>query len=130
FADPARQRADALALVYRSDRGVERTGRGTASPEDATRQVPGRTRPRRCALSRDRPRIHGAMITELHILPAFAIARLGSSPEPMVNYEADVNPPDPLGVRRLIGAPTFIVEPGSGAIRECIDRPEVKFRDP
>jgi len=68
-------------------------------------------------------------ITELHILPVLAVARLGSSPDPMVNYDAVVNPADPLGVRRLVGAPTFVVHRPSGKIRERIDRPDVRFRD-
>ena len=66
-------------------------------------------------------------ITELHILPVLAVARLGSSPDPMANYDAVVDPADPLGVRRLVGAPTFVVHRPSGEIRERIDRPDVRF---
>ena len=68
-------------------------------------------------------------IRELRILPPFAIGRLGSAPEPMVNYAMEDDPENPLGYRRIAGAPTLIVDPRSGEIRECIDCPEVTFKD-
>jgi hypothetical protein len=47
-------------------------------------------------------------IHEIRILPAFAIARLGSSPEPMDNYDWEI--PDPVGYRKLIPAETFYIK--------------------
>lgn len=68
-------------------------------------------------------------ISELRILPPFGIARLGSSPDPMVNYDAVCDPADPLAARRLVGAPTLVVDSASGTIRRSIDLPDVRFRD-
>ena len=41
------------------------------------------------------------MIHELRILPPLAIARFGSAPTPMDNYDAVVDPERPLGYRAL-----------------------------
>lgn len=47
-------------------------------------------------------------IAEIRILPPFAIARLGSSIEPMDNYELKIT--DPIGVRQIVPAETFLVD--------------------
>src|SRR5579863_10343540 len=66
-------------------------------------------------------------IYEIRILPAFAIARLGSSPEPMDNYDWEI--PDAVGYRRLVPAETFYVDPASGKIISRKKPDEVRFRD-
>ena len=56
------------------------------------------------------------MIHELRILPPLAIARFGSAPTPMDNYDAVVDPVNPLGYRMLRPAETLEVDVDSGAI--------------
>jgi hypothetical protein len=66
-------------------------------------------------------------IVELRILPPFAIARLGSSPDPMDNYGLTLE--DPIGYRQIRAADTLLVDAATGEAR--IKRPpfEVRFRD-
>lgn len=66
-------------------------------------------------------------LIELRILPAFAIARLGSSPAPMDNYEFEC--PDPVGYRQIVSAPTLLVDPVTGALSLKEPSFEVRFRD-
>ena len=53
-------------------------------------------------------------ILELRILPPLAIGRLGSSSEPLENYELVVK--DPLGHRIIEPAETLRIDPGAGGI--------------
>jgi hypothetical protein len=69
-------------------------------------------------------------IKELRILPPLAIARLGEAADPLDNYELEVDPEDPLGFRRLRPAPTFRVDPGTGAISESFLPKEIRFKSP
>ncbi|WP_058043673.1 hypothetical protein [Streptomyces roseifaciens] len=55
-------------------------------------------------------------IKELRILPPLAIGRLGEATRPMDNYEVLVDPHNLLAPRQLLPAPTFDVDPDSGAI--------------
>jgi hypothetical protein len=66
-------------------------------------------------------------IAELRILPPFAIARLGSSDEPMDNYELQIT--DPIGMRQILPGETFLVDGKTGEI--SLKKPpfEVNFRD-
>jgi hypothetical protein len=66
-------------------------------------------------------------IAELRILPPFAIARLGSSEDPMDNYELKIT--NPIGARQIVPAETFLVDGQTGEI--SLKRPpfEVNFRD-
>jgi hypothetical protein len=69
-------------------------------------------------------------IKELRILPALAIGRFGSSPEPLENYTAQIV--DPLDFRKIVPAPTLIVDDATGTIaRETNPGPQdkVHFRD-
>lgn len=66
-------------------------------------------------------------IAELRILPPFAIARLGSSEEPMDNYELKIT--DPIGVRQIVAAETFLVDKKTGEIMAKTPPFEVNFRD-
>jgi hypothetical protein len=69
-------------------------------------------------------------IKELRILPALVIARFGSSPEPLENYEVKLN--NPFGFRQIKQAPTLIVNPETGAVdQETKPDParRVAFRD-
>jgi hypothetical protein len=56
------------------------------------------------------------MIHELRILPSLAIARFGSAPTPMDNYDAVVDAAEPLGYRTLRPAETLEVDIDSGEI--------------
>jgi hypothetical protein len=66
-------------------------------------------------------------ILELRILPPLAIARLGSSPEPLENYELVVE--DPLGYRKIEPTETFLVDRATGEIVEAYTPREIRFRD-
>src|SRR4051812_40155430 len=69
-------------------------------------------------------------IKELRILPPLAIGRFGSSPEPLENHTTTVV--DPLDFRKLVPAPTLIVDEATGAItQETSPGPQdkVRFRD-
>lgn len=56
------------------------------------------------------------MIRELRILPPLAIARFGAAATPMDNYDAVVDPEQPLGYRALRPAETLAVDTDSGEI--------------
>lgn len=74
-------------------------------------------------------------IHEIRILPPLAVARLGSAPEPLANYDVVVDPLDPLGYRRIVPAPTLVVDRASGAITVAATAAvvattaEVRFKD-
>jgi hypothetical protein len=64
----------------------------------------------------------------LSILPPLAIGRLGSSPEPLENYELDL-PADGLGFRKIVPAETLYIDPTTGAVAKAKKPEVVKFRD-
>lgn len=66
-------------------------------------------------------------IVEIRLLPPFAIARLGSSTDPMDNYSLEII--DPIGPRHIIDAETLLVERDTGEARAKSRPFEVKFRD-
>jgi hypothetical protein len=68
-----------------------------------------------------------SQLVEVRILPPLAIGRLGSSPEPMDNYDLVVA--NPVGAREIRPADTLIVDPMTGDV--SLKRPpfDVKFRD-
>ena len=65
-------------------------------------------------------------IAALHILPPFAIARLGSSPVPMDNFELRI--PGPIDTRQIVPAETIVVDE-SGEAHTKAPPFEVDFRD-
>jgi hypothetical protein len=67
-------------------------------------------------------------ITELRILPPFAIGRLGSADRPLDNYTVEDDPENPLGFRRIVGAPTFEINE-KGRITRVHTPKEVVFKD-
>jgi hypothetical protein len=67
-------------------------------------------------------------ILELKVLPPLAIARLGSSPQPLENYQLEV-PEDGLDFRRIVPAETLYVDPDSGEIAEARTPEVIRFRD-
>ncbi|MDX1982976.1 MAG: ferritin-like domain-containing protein [Bryobacteraceae bacterium] len=67
-------------------------------------------------------------IREIRILPALAIARFGSAPEPMDNYEAVVTPA--AGYRQLQPSETLEVNAATGEIARAFIPAEVRFREP
>jgi hypothetical protein len=72
-------------------------------------------------------------IRSIRILPPMVIARFGSSPSPMDNYNinlpigADGKPG--TGFRKITPAPTLIIDDGDGSIRNVEIPTEVRFRD-
>ncbi len=68
-------------------------------------------------------------IRALRILPPFVIARLGSSPEPLENYDVRVAQRDPLGFREIHGALTFVVDRDTGSIRRSYTPESIRFKD-
>lgn len=69
----------------------------------------------------------GRKIVELRILPPFAIARLGSSPDPMDNYQLIIA--DPIGARQIQPAETLLVNDKTGEVEAKEPPFEVRFRD-
>lgn len=67
-------------------------------------------------------------ITEVRLLPPLAISRLGNSDEPVNNYDLVIPADDPLGFRKIVPAPTLVVDPETGRIVACENR-EVTFKD-
>jgi hypothetical protein len=68
-------------------------------------------------------------IRALRILPPFAIARLGSSPEPLENYDVRVVEDDPLGFRQIHGAETLVVDRRNGTISRSYTPKSIRFKD-
>src|SRR5258708_4669661 len=66
-------------------------------------------------------------IVELRILPPFAIARLGSSPDPMDNYQLVIA--DPIGIRQIQPDETLVINRKTGEIHAKQPPFEVRFRD-
>src|SRR5690349_20201492 len=69
------------------------------------------------------------MITELRILPPLAIGRLGSSPNPLENYELKIPEDNPLSFRELIPAESLAVDEVTGEITKPYVPKKVLFRD-
>ena len=69
------------------------------------------------------------MIHELRILPPLAIARFGSAPTPMDNYDAVVDPDDPLGYRRLEPRETLELDVDSGEITRAFVPQTLSFKE-
>jgi len=68
------------------------------------------------------------MITELRVLPPLAIARLGSSVNPLDNYELEL-PTEGLGYRNIKPAETLSVDQRSGEISGHYTPDAIAFRD-
>ena len=68
-------------------------------------------------------------IKELRIFPPLAIARFGSSPEPLDNYEVKVNRQEVAGFRVLEPAETLVVDRATGEITGATTPDAVRFRD-
>jgi hypothetical protein len=68
-------------------------------------------------------------IQELRLLPPLAIARFGSSPEPMENYVVQIDEADVTGFRKLVPAETLVVDRASGEITGAVTPAGVNFRD-
>ena len=70
------------------------------------------------------------VLKEIRILPPVAIARFGSSPQPMDNYTTQVVENNFTGFRKLVPAETLNIDDASGEITGASTSPEpVKFRD-
>jgi hypothetical protein len=67
-------------------------------------------------------------LTEIRILPALAIARLGSSSVPLENFELEV-PASGIGARRIVPAPSLYVDESTGAIIKQETPAAIRFRD-
>jgi hypothetical protein len=68
-------------------------------------------------------------IHEIRILPPLAVGRLGSAPQPLANYDVLVDPDDPLGFRRIVPAPTLLVDCATGEITSIETPTEIRFKD-
>ena len=68
-------------------------------------------------------------IRELRILPPFAIARLGSAPDPVDNYTIDDDPDQPLDFRLLKPEATLVVDEKTGEISRSFVPEEITFKD-
>lgn len=68
-------------------------------------------------------------LKEIRLLPPLAISRLGNSPEPVNNYDVNVDPNDPLGFRKITPATTILVDAASGEISDICEGLEVTFKD-
>lgn len=69
------------------------------------------------------------MIHELRILPSLAIARFGSAPTPMDNYDAVVDAAEPLGYRTLRPAETLEIDVDSGEIVRALVPDALSFTE-
>lgn len=67
-------------------------------------------------------------LKEIRLLPPLAVSRLGSSPEPVNNYNLVIPDGQPLGFRQIVPAPTLVVNTKSGRIVGRETRP-VTFKD-
>lgn len=67
-------------------------------------------------------------IRGIRLLPALAIARVGSAPEPLANYTLKEDPRRPLGYRRIVGAPTLIVDEATGELARVETPKRVRFK--
>lgn len=67
-------------------------------------------------------------IQQIRLLPPLAISRLGSSPEPVNNYDLVIPDDQPLGYRKIVPAPTLIVDESTGRIVARESHP-VTFKD-
>jgi hypothetical protein len=68
-------------------------------------------------------------IRALRILPPLAIARLGSAPEPVVNYTIGDDPDRPLEFRQLKPQETLVVDDATGEISKSCVPTEITFKD-
>jgi hypothetical protein len=65
-------------------------------------------------------------IKGIRIFPPLAVARLGSSPIPLENYDLKI--PDAVSLRKIVPAPTFLVD-DEGNLTETLSAGPVAFRD-
>jgi hypothetical protein len=65
-------------------------------------------------------------ITEIRLLPPLALARLGSSPEPLENYELET--PDAVGPRAIVAATSLRLD-AEGKLTAVEAKGPVQFRD-
>ena len=66
-------------------------------------------------------------IVEIRILPPLAIARLGSSPDPLGAYSLDID--NPIGYRKITPAPTLVVNDVTGEVVNDAVPNSVSFKD-
>jgi hypothetical protein len=69
------------------------------------------------------------VLKELRILPPIAIARLGSSPQPLDNYTVEVDEQNFTGFRKIVPAETLKVDDATGEISGASVPASITFRD-
>ena len=69
-------------------------------------------------------------ITELRILPPFAIGRLGSADTPLDNFTMVVDPDEPLGYRKIVPQKTLYVDEKTGEISRTSMPKSIQFKTP
>lgn len=68
-------------------------------------------------------------LSELRILPPFAIGRLGAATDdPLDNFTIEDEPGHPLGFRRIVPAPTLRVNRETGEIESAEPAPAITFK--
>ena len=67
-------------------------------------------------------------ITELRILPPFAIGRLGSADTPQDNFTIVSDPDEPLGFRKIVPAETLYVDEKTGEISRRSRPRSIEFK--
>ena len=81
-------------------------------------------------LTREEAHVPITDIKEIRILPSLAVGRFGSSPDPMDNYEVQLDANDLTGFQKLVPAETLTVDRATGEITESVTpAAPVKFRD-
>jgi hypothetical protein len=68
-------------------------------------------------------------IFDLRILPPFAIARFGSSPNPLEAFELKLPDDDPLGFREIVPRETLRINAATGEVDEIYTPPHIQLRD-
>jgi hypothetical protein len=73
------------------------------------------------------------VIKQIRILPPIVIARFGSSPTPMENYDLQLPLDDKgkptTGFREIVPAQTLVIDPDDGSVAESFIPSEIRFRD-
>lgn len=70
-------------------------------------------------------------ITELRILPPYAIGRFGSSSTPLEAYQLKISEEGPLHYREIEGKETFEIDEATGEIARCYipEKGSIRFKD-
>lgn len=68
-------------------------------------------------------------ILELRILPPIAVGRLGGAADPMEAFDLVTPPDNPLGYRKIVPQPSFLVDATTGEIVKEYTPERIRFKD-